>query len=68
PWTSPRRDRVLNASVESDVIYCVFPNSAVMRGPAMSEAEWLDETLQAAIVRFERFASGRGGPERAPLG
>jgi peptidoglycan hydrolase-like protein with peptidoglycan-binding domain len=68
PWTSPRRDRVLNASVESDVIYCVFPNSAVMRGPAMSEAEWLDETLQAAIVRFERFASGRGGPELAPLG
>jgi hypothetical protein len=59
PWTSPRKDRILNASVPRDVIYCVFPNSAIARSMTMTEADWLDETLQAAIVRFERFISGR---------
>jgi hypothetical protein len=69
PWTSPRKDRILNASVEGDVIYCVFPNSAVQRTIAMSEAEWLDETLQAAIVRFERLIGARTSvPAMSPLG
>ncbi len=58
PWTSPRKDRILNSSVESDVLYCVFPGSAITRTNKMTDADWLDETLQAAIVRFEQFAGG----------
>jgi hypothetical protein len=58
PWTSPRKDRILNSSVESDVLYCVFPGSAITRTNKMTDADWLDETLQAAIVRFEQFTGG----------
>ncbi|MDQ6622170.1 MAG: peptidoglycan-binding protein, partial [Verrucomicrobiota bacterium] len=60
PWTSPRKDRILNASVSRDVIYCVFPGSAVVRSGAMTQADWLDETLQSAIVHFERFLTTGG--------
>ncbi|MDQ6860893.1 MAG: N-acetylmuramoyl-L-alanine amidase [Verrucomicrobiota bacterium] len=69
PWTSQRRERILNASVERDVVYCVFPGSAVFRTGAMSEADWLDETLQAAVVRFEHFiANGGQAPHLGTLG
>ena len=68
PWTSPRKDRILNSSVPGDVIYCLFPGSAVRRTGAMSETDWLDQTLQTAMARFEQFVVGGGNPTDATPG
>lgn len=55
PWTSPARTRIRNASVEREVLYFIFPKTALKRTANMTPEEWLDETCRAAIDRWNQF-------------
>lgn len=62
PWTSDAHTRVRNASVESGLLYFVFPGTAVPRSAEMTPAQWLQETRSAALARWESFRAGFAAP------
>ena len=61
PWTTTAKTHVRNASVPGQILYLVFPGTAIPRpAQGMSPAEWLTATLEAATARFEAFVASGG--------
>ena len=59
PWQTPAKASIRNASVEGEMLYFIFPGTAVAKG-TMSASEWLAATLEAATDRFDKFLASGG--------
>jgi len=60
PWTTAEKKHVRNASVPGEILYVIFPGSAVTRSQGMSTEDWLAATLQMASDRFAAFVASGG--------
>ncbi|MBL9180983.1 MAG: D-alanyl-D-alanine carboxypeptidase family protein [Verrucomicrobiaceae bacterium] len=59
PWTSPAKAKVRNASVEGEVLYFVFPGTAVPKTAGMSKEQWLDKVKSTALQKWEAFLAAQ---------
>lgn len=59
PWTSDAKVKVRNSSVGGEVIFIVFPGTAVS-GTGKTAAAWMEETLAKSLAHFQTFVASGG--------
>lgn len=59
PWTSAAKTKVRNASVEGEILYFIFPGTAVPKPAAMTKEQWLDKVKSTALQKWEAFLAAQ---------